>query len=229
VHNTLKKKGKTAYHHRDLHNSLLTAALELIAERGGVDFSMRELASALGVTHASVYRHYSDKAALLDALTAEGFRRLTACQEEELRKASPEPLEQLNALGTAYLRFAQENIGFFSLMFTARQDEDPKSSSRTAHNEKALSTLVSSIRDCQRAGLIIDGDPMRIAGYLVLAPHGLAAYQTQGHQPLGGDSDAIFFPDFRTLSELNLIPLLVNPPSPTEIAERCFPPSDSVD
>ena len=226
---TLKRKRKSAYHHQDLRNALLTAALELIAKRGGADFTMRELASALGVTHASAYRHFSDKAALLDALTAEGFRRLAACQEEEQRKASPEPIEQLNALGTAYLRFAQENKGFFSLMFTARQDEDPESSSRTAHNEKALSTLVASIKECQRAGLIIDGDPMRIAGYLVLAPHGLAVYQTQGHLPLGSNSDAPFFPDLQTLSDLNLIPLMTNPPSPAEIAKRCFPPFEAAD
>ncbi len=219
----LRKKG---YHHNDLRNALLTTALDLIVSRGGPNFSMRELASALGVTHASAYRHFSDKAALLDALTAEGFRTLAAYQDEELNKASDDPLERVNALGFAYMRFAQENKGFFSLMFTVREDENPEQSSRTLHNEKALSTLVGTIAECQRAGLIVDGDPVRIAGYLVLAPHGLAAYQTQGHEPLGSGNDAAFFPDIETVNELTIMPLLVNPPTPEEVAKRYFSRSD---
>lgn len=220
---------KKGYHHNDLRNALLTVALDVIVRRGGPSFTMRELASALGVTHTSVYRHFSDKAALLDTLTAEGFRELAAYQDEELEKASHDPLERVNALGFAYLRFALENKGFFSLMFTAREDEDPELSSRTRHNEKALSTLVASIVECQRAGLIVDGDPVRIAGYLVLAPHGLAAYELQGHRPLGDSNGAAFFPDMEAVNELTIMPLLVNPPTPQEVAKRYFPRSETAD
>ena len=219
----LRKKG---YHHNDLRNALLTTALDFIVKRGGPNFSMRELASALGVTHASAYRHFSDKAALLDALTAEGFRTLAAYQDEEMNKALDDPLERFNALGFAYLRFARENKGFFSLMFTAREDEDPKQSSRTRHNEKALSTLVGAIVECQRAGLIVDCDPVGIAGYVVLAPHGLAAYETQGHEPLGKGNDVAFFPDMKAVNELSIMPFLVNPPTPQEVVERYFKRSD---
>ena len=214
-----RKKG---YHHNDLRNALLMVALDVIVSRGGPSFTMRELASALGVTHTSVYRHFADKAALLDALTAEGFRRLAACQEEELNKASDDPLERVNALGFAYLRFARENRGFFSLMFTAREDENPEKSSRTKHNEKALSTLVTTIVECQRAGLVVDCDPVRIAGYLVLAPHGLAAYETQGHEPLGDGDKGPFFPSVEAINELTIMPFLVNPPTPQEVARRYF-------
>lgn len=218
-----RKKG---YHHNDLRNALLMVALDVIVSRGGPNFTMRELASALGVTHTSVYRHFADKAALLDALTAEGFRRLAACQEEELNKASRDPLERVNALGFAYLRFARENKGFFSLMFTAREDENPEKSSRTQHNEKALSTLVGTIVECQRAGLIVECDPVRIAGYLVLAPHGLAAYETQGHDPLGDGNEGPFFPSVEAINELTIMPFLVNPPTAQEVAKRYFKRSD---
>jgi AcrR family transcriptional regulator len=222
----LRKKG---YHHNDLRNALLTTALDLIVSRGGPNFSMRELASALGVTHTSVYRHFSDKAALLDALTAEGFRTLAAYQDEELNKASREPLERVNALGFAYLRFAQENKGFFSLMFTAREDENPEQSSRTLHNERALSTLIGAITECQEAGIIVDGDPVRMAGFLVLATHGLAVYQTQGHHPLGNGNDVAFFPDIEAVNELSIIPLLANPPKPEDVAKHWFSPIEAAD
>ncbi len=217
-----KKIGKKSYHHNDLRNALLTTALDLIDRRGGPHFSMRELAGALGVTHASAYRHFAGKAALMDALTAEGFRKLAACQDEELSRAPQDPLERFNALGYAYMRFAQENKGFFSLIFRAREDENPEQSSRILHNERALSTLVETIAECQRAGLVVDGDPVRIAGYTVLAPHGLAVYQTQGHEPLGPGNDAAFFPDIEAINALTILPLLVNPPKPEEVARRYF-------
>jgi AcrR family transcriptional regulator len=219
----LRKKG---YHHNDLRNALLVTALDLIGKRDGPHFSLRELERAIGVAHASAYRHFADKAALLDALTAEGFSRLAACQDEELTKAARDPMERLKALGIAYIRFALENKGFFSLMFTERGDENPERSRRIGHNQQALTTLLGCINDCQSAGLIADGDPKRIAGYVILATHGLAVYRTQGHHPLGSGNDAAFFPDIEAVNEMTIAPLLINRPSAAELAKRWFAPLD---
>lgn len=219
----LRKKG---YHHKDLRNALLETALTLIDQRDGPHFSLRELERALGVSHASAYRHFADKAALLDALTAEGFARLAACQNEELEKAQGDPMEKLKALGVAYIRFALNNKGFFSLMFSERGDEDLERSSRIQHNQQALTTLLDCIVDCQSAGLIADGDPKRIAGYVILATHGLAVYRTQGHDPLGSGNDDAFFPGIDAVNEMTITPLLINRPSAEEIAARWFAPLD---
>lgn len=219
----LRKKG---YHHNDLRNALMTTALGLIDQRDGPHFSLRELERALGVTHASAYRHFADKAALLDALTAEGFNRLAACQNEELAKAARDPIARLCALGIAYIRFALDNKGFFSLMFTERADENPERSSRNRHNQQALTTLLGCIVDGQRAGVIADGDPKRIAGYIILATHGLAVYRTQGHHPLGSGNDDAFFPTIDAVNEMTITPLLIHRPSAAEIAKRWFAPLD---
>nr|WP_254868649.1 WHG domain-containing protein [Phaeobacter sp. HF9A] len=201
---------------------MLETALTLIDQRDGPHFSLRELERVLGVSHASAYRHFADKAALLDALTAEGFARLASCQKEELQKAGPDPMERLKALGVAYIRFALDNKGFFSLMFSERGDENPERSSRIRHNEQALATLLGCIVDCQTSGLIADGDPKRIAGYVILATHGLAVYRTQGHHPMGDGNDAAFFPDIDAVNDMTIAPLMLKRPSAEEMSQRWF-------
>lgn len=210
---------KAGYHHRDLRNALVAAALRIVGERNGPDFTLRELAAELGVSHAAVYRHFRDKAALLDAMTEHGFRQLHHRQQAELAKAPPQALEQLHALNDAYIGFARDNPGAFWLMFGHRGAEIDRAKSQDRINAAALATLTEVIERCQREGILIPGDPVRIAGYLVMAPHGYACYSGQDRAMIGLD-DHLLTP--RILDEISLIPLLVNPPSPAEIAARYF-------
>lgn len=213
---------KAQYHHRNLRQALLDQALRMIAESGGVQFSLRELAKEVGITHAALYRHFADRSALLDALTAAGFARLSAYQKQELDKAAAGPLERLVALGLAYVQFAIENPGFFSLLFNARPDETAADSGRDSHSEEVLETLIGTIQACQKAGIVIPGDPRRLAGFLIMAPHGYAHYVAQGHKPRVSQQLQPVFPDPETLARIDLIPLLVNPPAPDEIARLYF-------
>jgi AcrR family transcriptional regulator len=208
----MKKKG---YHHNDLRNAVLKTALKFLVKRNGPNFSLRELATELGVTHVSVYRHFSDKRALIDSLAAEGFRELRRCQMREQERAPADAMNQLRALSTAYIGFAQENPGFFALMFGSSRDEETPESEREKYNSEALSTLVQSIRRCQIEGLIIPGDPRRLALYLVLAPHGYACYSAND---LAFISPSVEFRRPEVMSEIALIPVLSKPPTPEEIS-----------
>ncbi len=225
---TLKK---TSYHHKDLRNSLQDVALRFIAERNGADFSLRELGEALGVSHASVYRHFADKAALLEALTARGFDMLHACQEEEQAKAPPDSRSQLRALNEAYIRFARENVGAFWLMFGASSERASSAKKREGINAKAFVTLVDAVRRCQEDGHLIQGDPRRIAGYLVMAPHGFACYSARDREMIGLDDQLM---SAQTVAAIAIMPLLTHPPSQEEIlgyfaAEHAPSPRTMVD
>lgn len=213
---------KAQYHHPNLRQALLDKALGIIAERGGPHFSLRELAGEVGATHPSVYRHFADRSALLDALSAAGFEKLSAYQMQALDRAAPGPLERLVALGIAYVLFAIENPGFFALLFNARPDETPADSGRDSHSEKVLDTLMTAIRDCQAEGTIIPGDPQRLAGFVIMAPHGYAHYVAQAHKPRVSAANMPIFPDPEGLARLDLIPLLVNRPSPEEVSRLYF-------
>ena len=210
---------KTGYHHHDLRAALEDAALGLIGERQSPDFSLREVAAAVGVSHPAVYRHFTDKAALLGALAERGFAELRRYQQVELARNGPRGLDQLDALGEAYIRFAAENPGAFWLMFGNRSEEVSRAKSRESINAEALKSLVDAIELCQAEGDLIPGDPHRLAGYLVMAPHGYACYSTQDRAMIGIDDQIM---SARTIGEIALIPLLTRPPSPQEIAARYF-------
>lgn len=219
-----KTEKKTAYHHHDLRAALQDVALRLIAERHSPDFSLRELAAATGVSHPAVYRHFADKAALLGALAEKGFAELRRYQEAELARAGPGSLERLYALDDAYIRFAQENPGAFWLMFGNRGEEVSRAKSGERINAEALRTLIEAIEHCQADGHVIPGDPHRIAGFLVMAPHGYACYSSQDRAMIGV-TEQMLTP--RMLGEINMIPVLTNPPSPAEIAARYFAPPNA--
>ena len=55
-----------------------------------------------------------------------------------------------------------------------------------------------------------------------MAPHGYAHYVAQGHKPRVSQQLQPVFPDPETLARIDLIPLLVNPPAPDEIARLYF-------
>ena len=103
------------YHHGDLRRALLRAAVETIAETGPAAMSLREVARRAGVTHAAAAYHFGDKAGLLTAVAAEGYRMLG----EALRGASPGFLE----LGVAYatLPAIAAVVGVLASLFALRR------------------------------------------------------------------------------------------------------------
>ncbi|HNM97168.1 MAG TPA: TetR/AcrR family transcriptional regulator [Marmoricola sp.] len=105
-----------AYHHGDLRNALIKAALDLLNESGPEGVSLRAVARRAGVSHAAPYHHFVDKAALMDAVALTGFKMLrdaimSAHSEAELG------LQQYRQAGMAYARFGFDNEALFRLMF----------------------------------------------------------------------------------------------------------------
>ncbi|MBV9653225.1 MAG: WHG domain-containing protein [Acetobacteraceae bacterium] len=109
-------RAPSAYHHGDLRRGLLDAAESLLErDRGPAALSLREVARAAGVSHNAPYRHFADREALLAALAAEGFVRLTAALHAAARRSHAEARGL--ALGRAYLRFARTHPSLYLLMF----------------------------------------------------------------------------------------------------------------
>jgi AcrR family transcriptional regulator len=114
---------RAQYHHGDLRNALVAAALKLVARRGVEGFSLREAARAVGVSPAAAYRHFEDKSALLSALALDGLARLAAKMEEAVSRAPGAPgtparaAAELSAIGEAYVEFAIANPSSFRVMF----------------------------------------------------------------------------------------------------------------
>ncbi len=111
----LQRPDGPSYHHGNLREALLAKGLEML-EAGEADFSLRELTRRVGVSANAVYRHFAGKEALLSAMAAEGFLRLTSAQAMALQGGSTPATGFLEA-GRAYVRFARHHPALFRLMF----------------------------------------------------------------------------------------------------------------
>src|SRR5580700_11226420 len=106
-----------AYHHGDLKNALVVAALELIAAKGARALSLREVARSIGVSHASTYRHFPNKESVLATIAEQGFEKLTRAMEAAARPHAGDPLEMLQATGVAYVDFGVAHPHHLQVMF----------------------------------------------------------------------------------------------------------------
>ncbi|MEU1208532.1 TetR/AcrR family transcriptional regulator [Nocardia sp. NPDC005825] len=161
----------TSYHHGDLPNALVRAAVELLEEGGASELSLRAAARRAGVSTAAPYRHFSDRDALLSAVAAVGYRELA----EELVAAHPAQAtpEGLIAIAKAYVRFALTRPGMFRVMFA--EPCDPAAPERVAATEAIKGYLESLVR---QAFPDSDPEPMAVAVWALV--HGLAFLHLDG-------------------------------------------------
>lgn len=109
--------GQRAYHHGNLREELLEAAIRELDSVSAEQLSLRAVARAVGVSQTAPYRHFSDKEALLAAMATQGYEQLLT----ELRSATAatdgSAAEQLRALAQAYVAYAARHESLFKLMF----------------------------------------------------------------------------------------------------------------
>jgi AcrR family transcriptional regulator len=112
------RKPRHSYHHGDLRDALIQAALRE-AERGGPEaVSIKALAKTLGVSQPAPYRHFADREALLVAVTAEAFRQFNTALRQAMAK--PSKRTKLSRLAQAALVFGLERSGIYRLMFASQ-------------------------------------------------------------------------------------------------------------
>ena len=110
------KKTNDSYHHGNLREALLKAATEILEEEGVTKLSLRGVARRAGVSQTAPYRHFKDKAALLAAVAAQGFRSLAQAMHESAAQHE-NPSDRLAEIGRSYVKFAVANDAVFRLMF----------------------------------------------------------------------------------------------------------------
>lgn len=133
-------RGRESYHHGNLREALVDAALRLIAERGPAGFAFVELARAAGVSPAAPYRHFSDRNALLAEVARRGFERFSAELEAAWNRGRPDPVTALEAVGRAYLSFARREPAFYAVMFDGGQSLEADPAVRAA-SDRAFAVL----------------------------------------------------------------------------------------
>jgi AcrR family transcriptional regulator len=111
---------RRGYHHGNLREALIEAALDLIAEKGPAGFTIAEAARLAGVSPAAPYRHFRDAEALLAEVALRGFERFAAVLATAWNNGLPDPMRAFEAIGRAYLAFARDEPAYYAAMFEAR-------------------------------------------------------------------------------------------------------------
>ena len=173
------RKSPARYHHGDLRNVLLEAAETLLEAQGPAGLSLREVARAAGVSHAAPYRHFRDKAALLQALSRRGFEQLCHAIAQAAAGAIQNPEQQLVEAGVAYVRQAVRHPEMSRLMF-AGVPQGPKSEACQA----AFDVLADIIRDGIARGAFRQRDAEELALSAWTSMHGLAMLAASGQLPV---------------------------------------------
>jgi AcrR family transcriptional regulator len=112
------RKPLNTYHHGDLRDALVQAALGEVELGGPEAVSINALAKRLGVSQPAPYKHFADREALLVAVTAEAFRQFSAMLREQIRK--PSKRSKLSRFAQATLDFGLRRNGVYRLMFASR-------------------------------------------------------------------------------------------------------------
>ncbi|HEY2071263.1 MAG TPA: TetR/AcrR family transcriptional regulator [Rhizomicrobium sp.] len=158
----------------DFRDRLCDAATKIFAEKGLSGFTMRELASAIGVSAMTPYRYFKDKEDILAAVRARAFDSFADVMEAAFASVSTDPIAKANAAGEAYIRFAFENPQSYHLMFEVNQAEDGAYPDLTRAADRAKATLTQHIHPLVERGLL-HGDP-ELLGYVFWAAlHGVVS------------------------------------------------------
>ena len=135
--------GPRGYHHGNLKEALVRAALELIAEKGPAGFTFADAARWAGVSPAAPYRHFRDRDELLSDVARRGFEEFTAAQVKAWDDGKPDVFTAFDRLGKAYLNFAKREPAYYSAMFEAGVPLDTDPQLREA-GERAFAVLRSA-------------------------------------------------------------------------------------
>jgi AcrR family transcriptional regulator len=167
------------YHHGNLRQALLAAAVAAEAELGIGGLTLREVARRVGVSHAAAYRHFDSRDALVRAVADEGFSRL-----DEVLAAVPvqhwQPLARFQVLAAEYVRFALRERPHFRLMFALEPTTGLPGAQPDARHAAVRAHFTAAVETAVAAGLLREGNAERMGAVAWAQVHGLATLALAG-------------------------------------------------
>ena len=168
-------RSRRGYHHGNLREALIRAALDLIRDKGPAGFTFADAARAAGVSSAAPYRHFRDRDALMADVARRGFEQFEKSLQRAWNKGKPDAYEAFRNLGRAYLAFAREEPAYYSAMFEAGIPQDVDPALRDA-GDRAFAVLREA-SDTLRALLPEAGRPpaLMMSLHIWAMAHGIAS------------------------------------------------------
>jgi AcrR family transcriptional regulator len=173
------------HHHGDLHNALLAAALELVAERGPHGFTLAEASRRAGVSRGAPYRHFADRDALLAELVLRCYRLQFERFGAAMGVVGQDPTDQLAAFARASVRFAKDERALFKLTFAGALDKSvyPDLEEGGARVLTLLDAPALRLRSTA-------GGARRLLLAIAAGAHGFAVFHDEGVIPDSAEAEA---------------------------------------
>ncbi len=173
---------RRGYHHGNLREALMKAALDLIAAKGPAGFTFAEAARAAGVSPAAPYRHYRDRDALMADVARHAFELFEAKLKQTWAGGTPDPFTAFERVGRAYLAFARAEPAQYSAMFESglsfQAFPDLQIAGDRAFNvlRDACSALIATMPEGKRPPV------MMMALHIWAQSHGIASLFARGDE-----------------------------------------------
>lgn len=152
--------------------SILAAARELLDKEGLAAVAMRPVAERVGITPMAIYRHYEDRASLLNAVADEGFHELATRLRAILLKGNT--VHRLMQVVDAFVDTALQFPHLYDLMFLVRREgARVYPMDFNAGRSPTFNPTVKILEEAMRAGELRPDDPVEIAFELSALLHGL--------------------------------------------------------
>lgn len=175
-----ERRGRRGYHHGNLREALVEAALSLISEKGPAGFTFAEAARAAGVSAAAPYRHFRDRDALLADVAKLGFETFADVLAKAWDDGNPTPETAFRNLGRAYLQFAREQPAFYTAMFETGLSHGDYPGLREA-SDRAFTVLREACEEVAKQMPVETRPPaMMMALHIWSLSHGIASLFARG-------------------------------------------------
>jgi AcrR family transcriptional regulator len=195
------------YHHGDLKNALIKVGIEILSTDGVGGLSLRKVAKLAGVSHAAPYAHFTDKQALIAAISTEGHRNLYYRLSQTIETYQDNPHKQLIETAWGYIQFAQEEKDCFQIMFSDVLEQEKDYPEFVEVSKETFQLVVDVVENCIDAG-ILKKEPVQLLAAVVWGQmHGLISLIQSGqisHNVL--DEYPLRKLMIRALNQITLIP-----------------------
>ncbi|HEY1719955.1 MAG TPA: TetR/AcrR family transcriptional regulator [Magnetospirillaceae bacterium] len=168
------------YHHGNLKEALIRAALDLIAERGPSGFTFAEASRAAGVSPAAPYRHFRGRDDLMADVAMRGFERFEAALLRGWNDGRPDRMTAFENMGKAYLGFARDEPAFYAAMFESGVAPEVDSALHLA-SERAFAVLRKATEELAATLPRAERPPaLMMALHIFAMAHGIASLFARG-------------------------------------------------
>jgi len=164
--------------------TIIKTARKLI-ERDGLDnLSLGSVASTLGIKAPSLYRHITNKGALLHAVIENTYQDLFNAYDEAIANASDDPEEQLIGLARAQYKFANANPNAYMLAYEVKDPEVRADPNMLLERAVILQKIMAGISGEEKSLTALRG--------MLAIGHGFIMLELNGQFQRGGDLSNAF-------------------------------------